>query len=233
MAVLVASVRALKYNGGVARPNLTQENLAALEAGLPNLVKHIENIHSFGVPCLVALNHFATDTPAEIERVAAQCRQSGVRMAVSDVFSQGSAGGRELAESLLEILKEEPLDFRLLYPDDLPLLEKMQRIARQIYGAADIALTPAARKDLDNLNALGCSHLPVCMAKTQYSLSDNPESLGRPSGFTITVRELRLSAGAGFIVALTGDIMTLPGLPKVPAAEKIDMDAAGVISGLF
>ncbi len=231
--VLVATIRALKYNGGVARPELAKENLAALQAGLPNLVKHLENLRAFGVPCVVSLNHFASDTAAEIALVAAQCQQMGVPMALSDVFSDGGAGGRALAEALLKVLAEQPADFRFLYPEDMPLEEKMRTIACRIYGADDVILTATARKELNGLNALGYGHLPICMAKTQYSLSDDPTRLGRPNGFTITVRELRLSAGAGFVVAMTGDIMTMPGLPKAPAAEKIDIDDTGRISGLF
>jgi formate--tetrahydrofolate ligase len=231
--VLVATVRALKYNGGAARADLATESLTALQAGLPNLVKHIENIHAFGVPCIVALNHFSTDTTAELEMVSGQCRALGVEMALSDVFSEGGAGGRVLAETLLSVLKGPPSDFRLLYPDEMPLEDKIRTIAQRIYGAADISLTTAARKDLDTINNLGYGHFPICMAKTQYSLSDDPAVLGRPIGFTVTVRELRLAAGAGFIVALTGDIMTMPGLPRVPAAENIDIDEHGRISGLF
>jgi formate--tetrahydrofolate ligase len=231
--VLVATVRALKYNGGAARADLATESLTALQAGLPNLVKHIENIHAFGVPCIVALNHFSTDTTAELDMISGQCRALGVEMALSDVFSEGGAGGRVLAETLLSVLKGPPSDFRLLYPDEMPLEDKIRTIAQRIYGAADISLTTAARKDLDTINNLGYGHFPICMAKTQYSLSDDPAVLGRPIGFTVTVRELRLAAGAGFIVALTGDIMTMPGLPRVPAAENIDIDEHGRISGLF
>jgi len=231
--VLVATIRALKYNGGAARADLTAENLKALEAGLPNLIKHIENIRSFGVPCVVALNRFGTDSSAELDLVRSQCQALGVQVAISEVFGKGSEGGLDLAKTVLQVLAEEPADFHFLYPDELPLEDKMKQIARQIYGADDIVLTTQARKELDQLNTLGYSRLPVCMAKTQYSLSDDPTLLGRPKQFTITVRELRLSAGAGFVVALTGDIMTMPGLPRVPAAEKIDIDDRGQIAGLF
>ncbi len=231
--VLVATVRALKYNGGVSKADLARENLAALEAGLPNLVKHIENIRSFGVTCIVAVNRFASDTPAELTMIDDQCRRLGVHMALSEVFGKGGAGGQELARTLLKVLADEPSDFRLLYPDQMPPEEKMRTIAQKIYGALDINLTVAARKDLESIIKAGYAMLPVCMAKTQYSLSDDPSQLGRPTGFTITVREVRLSAGAGFLVALTGDIMTMPGLPRLPAAEKIDIDETGKISGLF
>jgi formate--tetrahydrofolate ligase len=232
-AVLVATVRALKYNGGVAKPDLAKENLEALRAGLPNLAKHIENIRLFGVPCMVSVNHFSTDTPAELDLIRGFCRSMGVRMALSDVHSQGGAGGEDLAGQLLELLQEPSREFHLLYPDDMPAEEKIRTIAQKIYGADDISLAPNARKDLDSIFSQGFGNLPVCMAKTQYSLSDDPSVLGRPSGFKVTVREIRLSAGAGFIVPLTGDIMTMPGLPKAPAAELIDIDPDGRITGLF
>jgi len=229
--VLVATVRALKYNGGVPRSELSQENVAALEKGLANLEKHLENLATFGLPCVVALNHFPTDTEAEIAVVAKACARHGVRMAVSRVFAEGGAGGEDLARALLDSLAADGKNFQFLYPEDLPLPDRT--IAQKIYGADDIALTAQAVKDLEAIQAQGLGSLPVCMAKTQYSLSDNPALLGRPTGFSITVRELRLSAGAGFIVALTGDIMTMPGLPKKPAAEIIDIDDDGKISGLF
>jgi len=231
--VLVATVRALKYNGGVPRSELSQENVAALEKGLANLEKHLENLATFGLPCVVALNHFPTDTEAEIAVVAKACARHGVRMAVSRVFAEGGAGGEDLARALLDSLAADGKNFQFLYPEDLPLPDKIRTIAQKIYGADDIALTAQAVKDLEAIQAQGLGSLPVCMAKTQYSLSDNPALLGRPTGFSITVRELRLSAGAGFIVALTGDIMTMPGLPKKPAAEIIDIDDDGKISGLF
>jgi formate--tetrahydrofolate ligase len=232
-AVLVATVRALKYNGGIPKADLARENLEALRAGMPNLTKQIENIQAFGVPCLVAVNHFASDTAAELGIIREHCRQMGVRTALSDVHSQGGAGGREMAVELLSILQEPAAAFHFLYPDEMPLEEKMRTIAQKIYGADDIRLEPQASKDLASFTAQGYAGLPVCMAKTQYSLSDDPSVLGRPCGFKITVRELRLSAGAGYVVALTGDIMTMPGLPKAPAAEQIDIDASGRISGLF
>ncbi len=231
--VLVATVRALKYNGGAAKSSLSQENLTALAAGLPNLIKHLENIKLFGVPCVVALNRFASDTPAEIKQIAALCEQMGVPLACSEVFTQGGAGGIELARTLLSEMDSHPADFHTLYPADMPLFEKMRTIACRIYGADDVVLTAAAAKELASIEALGYGELPVCMAKTQYSLSDDPAKLGRPEHFTITVREIRLAAGAGFVVAMTGDIMIMPGLPKIPAAENIDIDASGQVSGLF
>lgn len=233
VVVIVATVRALKYNGGVPRAELGAENLDALVQGLPNLEKHLENIQAFGLPAVVALNHFPSDTPAEINLIAQTCARHHVRMAVSKVFSEGGAGGVDLASAVLDSLEKDPKDFRYLYDETLPLVEKVRTIAQKIYGAADVGLTATARKDLELIELQGLDRLPVCMAKTQYSLSDNPALLGRPTGFTVTVRELRLSAGAGFIVALTGDIMTMPGLPKKPAAEIIDIDENLQISGLF
>ncbi len=232
-AVLVATVRALKYNGGVPRSQLSQENLPALQRGIVNLEKHIENIRQFGVPCLVALNAFPDDTEAEIQVIRDTCARHGVGVSVSEVFSRGGAGGLDLAEKLLRLFESEPADFQPLYPLDCPLEEKMRRIACRLYGADDIALTAPARRQLEWLEQHGFSNLPVCMAKTQYSLSDDPTKLGRPEGFTLTVRELTVSAGAGFVVALTGNILTMPGLPAKPAAETIDIDDNGTISGLF
>lgn len=231
--VLVATIRALKYNGGVPRSELSQENVPALKKGLANLEKHLENIAAFGLPCVVALNHFPTDTTAEVAAVGAACALNGVRMAISRVFAEGGAGGEHLARAVLESLEEDDKNFQFLYPEDLPLPEKIRTIAQKIYGADDVTLTAQAQKDLEAILKQGLGGLPVCMAKTQYSLSDNPALLGRPTGFSVTVRELRLSAGAGFVVALTGDIMTMPGLPKKPAAEIIDIDNEGQISGLF
>ncbi len=231
--VLVATIRALKYNGGQARKQLQTENLQALKAGLPNLVKHIENIQQFGVPCLVALNRFADDTDAEIACVREACRALGVPVACADVFSQGGQGGLDLANKLLDVLGRAASAFQPLYDLDQPLETKMRLIAQNIYGAKDIQLTAAAAKALKRLEELGYDKLPVCMAKTPLSLSDDPKRLGRPTGFSITVRELRLSAGAGFIVALTGNIMTMPGLPRTPAAEHMDVSADGQTSGLF
>ncbi len=232
-AVIVATVRALKYNGGVDKTRFHEENLDALASGLPNLGKHLENLSRFAVPCLVALNRFPNDTEAEIETVRQYCTSRGVRMVVSDVYSQGSAGGLELAQALVALTAGESPAFRTLYADSISLEEKIRTIAAEIYGADGISLAPSVVKDLGRFEQLGYGHLPVCMAKTQYSLSDDPGKLGRPRGFTVNVRDVRLSAGAGFVVALTGDIMTMPGLPKVPAAEKIDIDDQGNISGLF
>jgi formate--tetrahydrofolate ligase len=233
VAVIVATVRALKYNGGVPRAELNQENCDALARGLANLEKHVDNIRGFGLPCVVAVNHFPTDTEAEIRLIAEACQRHGVRMAVSKVYAEGGAGGEDLARAVLDSLESDSRDFHYLYDLDQPVVDKVRTIAQQIYGADDIALTAHALKDLDLIQQQGLSHLPICMAKTQYSLSDNPALLGRPTGFTVTVRELRLSAGAGFIVALTGDIMTMPGLPKKPGAEVIDIDEHLQISGLF
>ncbi|NLO36627.1 MAG: formate--tetrahydrofolate ligase [Clostridiaceae bacterium] len=232
-AVIVATVRALKYNGGTDKTRFHEENLAALAAGLPNLGKHVENLNRFAVPCLVALNRFPSDTEAEIAAIRQYCARSGVRMIVSDVYTQGGAGGLELARALVDLTAGQPPAFRTLYADSLSLEEKIRTIAVEIYGADGISLAPAAARELSRFEQLGYGQLPICMAKTQYSLSDDPGKLGRPSGFTITVRGVSLSAGAGFVVALTGDIMTMPGLPKVPAAEKIDIDDEGNISGLF
>lgn len=231
--VLVATVRALKYNGGVERSRLTEENVSALKAGLPNLAKHIENIKRFGVPCVVALNRFSEDTSAEIDSISRLCADYGVQMVESDVYARGGAGGLDLAHSLLDLTDREKPSFRLLYPDNLPLYDKIKVIATEIYGAGAVSLTPAAAKELARYEALGFGSLPVCMAKTQFSLSDDPNQLGRPQGFTLSVRDIQLSAGAGFIIALTGDIMTMPGLPRDPAANRIDVDADGRITGLF
>jgi len=232
-AVLVATIRALKYNGGAGKDNLAQEDLKALEKGFPNLEKHVENLRKYGVPVLVAINHFGTDTEAEIEYVRNRCKDIDADVAFSDVFARGGEGGRGLAEKLVHWTDTVPSRFKALYDVKLPIKEKIETIAREIYGARGVVYSPAADKMIKKLEELGLSDLPVCMAKTQYSLSDNPKLLGRPENFEITVREIRVSAGAGFIVALTGEIMTMPGLPKIPAAEKIDIDADGVITGLF
>ncbi len=231
--VLVATIRALKYNGGVSRDKLTGENLTALSEGLVNLDKHLENLRLFGVPAVVALNRFATDTDAEINLVAQRCAENGVEMALTDVFAKGGSGGLDLARAVVTAASQEDSSFALLYPDSMSLKDKIRTIAQKIYGAADVSFLPPAARELDRFEGLGYGSLPVCMAKTQYSLSDDPARLGRPEGFTLTVREVRLSAGAGFVVALTGDIMTMPGLPKKPAAEGIDISSEGRISGLF
>ncbi len=231
--VLVATVRALKYNGGVGRTALGQENVEAVLAGLPNLAKHLESIEQFGVPCVVALNRFHDDTLAEIDAIDKFCAARGVTMVPSEVFSRGGEGGLDLARKLVALIEKQEASFQLLYPDEMGLTEKMKTIASKIYGAVDIDLAPAAAREISHLEALGYGTLPVCMAKTQYSLSDDPARLGRPENFKITVREIRLAAGAGFIVALTGDVMTMPGLSRDPAANHIDIDAKGQISGLF
>ncbi|MCX7772761.1 MAG: formate--tetrahydrofolate ligase [Clostridia bacterium] len=231
--VIVATVRALKYNGGVKKDELSKENVDALGRGIVNLQKHVENIQKFGVPALVAINHFATDTEAEISLVKEKCREWGVEVAFSEVFLKGGEGGTELAQKLCDVIDKKPSGFMPLYELDLSIKEKIETINREIYGGHQVIFTDKAQKDIATIEGLGYGKLPVCMAKTQYSLSDNPSLLGRPQGFTLTVKEVRLSAGAGFVVALTGDIMTMPGLPKVPAANRIDIDENGTITGLF
>ena len=231
--VLVATVRALKYNGGVKKEETGIENVPALEAGIANLGRHVENLRKFGVPVVVAINHFATDTDAEISVVKAKCAEWQVDVAFSEVFAKGGEGGVELAETLCALIEREPADFKLLYDLDMPLVKKIETINREIYGGAHVVFQDKALKELQNIEALGYGHLPICMAKTHYSLSDNPKLLGSPRGFDLTVKEVRLSAGAGFVVVMTGDIMTMPGLPKVPSANKIDINEAGVITGLF
>ena len=231
--VVVATVRALKNHGGVPKAELNTENLEALERGLPNLLQHVENITQvFGLPCVVAINAFPTDTPAELQLVEERCRALGVRVALSEVWAKGGAGGEALAQEVIRLC-EQPNHFQFAYDTAESIEEKLNDIARKIYHADGAVLTPAARKQARELEDLGFGGLPVCMAKTQYSLSDDATLLGAPKGFTITVRNLKVSAGAGFLVALTGDIMTMPGLPKVPAAEKIDVDEHGRITGLF
>lgn len=231
--VIVATVRALKHHGGVARADLNNENLTALEAGLPNLLQHVDNIKNvFKLPCVVAINAFPTDTEAELNLVEAKCRALGVPVALSEVWAKGGEGGIALAEEVVKLCEEEN-HFTFSYEDDMSIYEKMEAIAKKIYHANGIQLVGNAVKQIVELEALGFEKLPVCMAKTQYSFSDDPSKLGAPKDFTVQVRNLKVSAGAGFIVALTGDIMTMPGLPKAPAAEKIDVDENGVISGLF
>ncbi len=231
--VVVATVRALKNHGGVPKAELNAENLEALERGLPNLLQHVENITQvFGLPCVVAINAFPTDTPAELQLVEERCRALGVRVALSEVWAKGGAGGEALAQEVIRLC-EQPNHFQFAYDTAESIEEKLNDIARKIYHADGAVLTPAARKQARELEDLGFGGLPVCMAKTQYSFSDDATLLGAPKGFTITVRNLKVSAGAGFLVALTGDIMTMPGLPKVPAAEKIDVDEHGRITGLF
>ncbi|HPU58371.1 MAG TPA: formate--tetrahydrofolate ligase [Candidatus Avimonas sp.] len=231
--VIVATIRALKSHGGVEKSRLSEENLEALEKGLPNLIRHIENITvKFGLPAVVAINRFPSDTKAEIELVRRRCSEMGANVALSEVWAKGGEGGIELAKEVIR-LTEQPNNFRLLYGDDMPLKEKICTVAREIYGADGVDFAPAALKELDRITELGYGNLPVCIAKTQYSFSDNPALIGRPEGFKVSVKNVRLSAGAGFVVVLTGEIMTMPGLPKVPAAEKIDIDENGRISGLF
>ena len=231
--VMVATVRALKYHGGVAKENLNEENLEALEAGLPNLLQHVSNIKDvFGLPCVVAINAFPTDTQAELALVEKKCRELGVNVALSEVWAKGGEGGKALAEEVVRLC-ELPNDFMQSYDLDLSIEEKLEAICKRVYHADGVVLTDNAKKQAKQLESLGFGKCPICVAKTQYSFSDDPSLKGAPKGFTVTVRNLKISAGAGFIVALTGDIMTMPGLPKVPAAEKIDVDENGVISGLF
>ncbi len=232
--VIVATIRALKYNGHVPREELDKENLAALEEGLPNLLKHVENItQKFGLPAVVAINRFPTDTDREIELVREACGRLGVRAVLSDVWARGGAGGEELARAVLELIDKGENNFRFLYDLDLSLKEKIETVAKEIYGAGQVAYTKQAEEELAFLEGLGYGKLPVCMAKTQASITDDPTVRGAPRGFTVTVRQARISAGAGFVVALTGTIMTMPGLPRVPAAEAIDIAPDGRIEGLF
>ena len=231
--VVVATVRALKYHGGVPKADLNHENLEALEKGLPNLLQHVENITGvFGLPCVVAINAFPTDTKAELDLVEAKCSALGVNVALSEVWAKGGEGGKALAEEVVRLC-QQPNHFSFAYPLELSIEEKLDTICKRVYHADGVQLTANAKKQAQQLTALGFDQLPICMAKTQYSFSDDPTLPGAPKGFTVTVRNLKVSAGAGFIVALTGDIMTMPGLPKVPAAEKIDVDENGRISGLF
>ena len=232
--VVVATVRALKMHGGLPKTQLNEENLSALEKGLPNLLRHVSNIKNvYSLPCVVAVNRFPTDTDAEIELIIEKCRALGVNVKLSTVWADGGAGGIELAEEVVRLCEEEKGDFRYSYELDLPIKDKIEAIVTKVYGGNGVVFTPQAAKQLDELTKLGFSSLPVCIAKTQYSFSDNPALLGAPEGFTVTVKNLKVSAGAGFIVVLTGDIMTMPGLPKKPAAENIDVDENGKISGLF
>lgn len=232
-AVIVATVRALKMHGGVAKADLGTENLEALEKGLENLEKHIENVAKFGVPSIVAINKFPTDTEAEVNLVFEKVKASGAEVAISDVWAAGGEGGVELAKKVIEVVESKESNFKPLYDTELSIKEKITKIAKEVYGADGVVFTKGAEKMAKTLAELGLDKMPICMAKTQYSLSDDATLLGRPKGFTITVRELRLSAGAGFIVALTGEVMTMPGLPKVPAANKMDILPDGTIVGLF
>ena len=231
--VLVTTIRALKYNGGVAKADLQQENLDALKAGICNLEKHIENLQLFGVPVVVTLNAFVSDTKAELDFVEKVCKDKGCRFALAHVWAEGGKGGEALAKEVLDVLKTEESHFTPLYEDSLTIEEKIRKIATEIYGADDVIFEAKAVKELAKIKELGLNHLPVCMAKNQYSFSDDAKALGRPQGFTTTIKEIRISAGAGFIVALTGNVMTMPGLPKKPAAENIDINRQGVVTGLF
>lgn len=232
-AVVVATVRALKYHGGVEKADLNTENLEALQKGLPNLLQHVENVTgNYGIPCVVAINRFPTDTEAELEMVREKCRELGVNVALSEVWGKGGEGGIQLAEEVLR-LTEQDNDFHFVYEDEMSLEEKINAVASKIYRADGVEFSAAAKKQLDRIEALGFGRLPVCMAKTQYSFSDNPNLLGAPRGFRISIKDVKVCSGAGFVVVKTGDIMTMPGLPKVPSAEKIDVDEDGRISGLF
>ncbi len=231
--VLVATIRALKYNGGVPKAELTAENLDALKKGIVNLKTHIENMKKFGVPVVVAINHFYTDTDAEIEYIKTFCNEMNTPVAFSDVFLKGGEGGIELAKAVVDVVEKNESCFKPLYDEKLPIKEKLGIIAKEIYRADGVIFTAKAEKEIAKIEELGFGDIPVCVAKTQYSLSDDPAKLGKPENFEITVRDVKLSAGAGFVVALTGDIMTMPGLPKVPAANNIDVATDGTISGLF
>ena len=231
--VLVATIRALKYNGGVPKAELSNENLEALKKGIVNLEKHIENIQKYGVPVVVTLNSFVSDTKAETDFVENFCKERGCEFALSQVWEKGGEGGVDLAKKVLETLETKESHFAPIYADELSLKEKIETVAKEIYGAADVTYSPAAEKELKRITDLGMGNFPVCMAKTQYSLSDDPSKLGRPENFTLNVREVYVSAGAEFVVAINGSIMTMPGLPKQPAANNIDVDDNGVITGLF
>ena len=231
---IVATVKALKMHGGVPKTELKGKNIAALEKGLPNLLKHIENITQvFGLPAVVAINKFPTDDEEELALIKTRCQELGVHVALSDVWGQGGAGGVELAEEVMRLVEQGNNKFDFLYGDELPLRDKIRTIVQKVYGGDDVDFAAPADKELTKLEKLGFGKLPVCMAKTQYSFSDDAAKLGRPEGFRVTIREVKVSAGAGFVVVLTGNVMTMPGLPKVPAAEKIDVDSEGKISGLF
>ena len=232
--VIVATVRALKMHGGLAKSELAEENLSALEKGIPNLLRHVSNIKDvYGLPCVVAVNRFPTDTDCEIEFIISKCRELGVNTVLSTVWADGGAGGEELAREVVRLCDEEKGDFRFAYDDSCSIEEKIDAVVRKVYGGDGITVMPKAKKEIEKLTALGFDKLPVCIAKTQYSFSDDPSKLGAPSGFKVTVRNVKISAGAGFVVVLTGDILTMPGLPKSPAAERIDVDENGKITGLF
>ena len=231
--VIVATIRALKYNGGVPKAELSKENIVALKNGIVNLETHIENMRKYGLPVVVAINRFATDTEAEIETIEAFCKEKDVPVSLTEVFARGGEGGKELAEKVVKTIETKEAHFKPIYDEKLSIKEKLNVLAKEIYRAGDVVFTSNAEKAISEIEKLGKDKLPICVAKTQYSLSDDPQKLGSPKGFTLTVRDVRLSAGAGFIVALTGDIMTRPGLPKQPAAYKIDVDDDGNVSGLF
>ena len=231
--VIVATIRALKYNGGVPKTELSKENTVALKNGIVNLETHIENMRKYGLPVVVAINRFATDTEAEIETIEAFCKEKDVPVSLTEVFARGGEGGKELAEKVVKTIETKEAHFKPIYDEKLSIKEKLNVLAKEIYRAGDVVFTSNAEKAISEIEKLGKDKLPICVAKTQYSLSDDPQKLGSPKGFTLTVRDVHLSAGAGFIVALTGDIMTMPGLPKQPAAYKIDVDDDGNVSGLF
>lgn len=231
--VIVATIRALKYNGGVPKTELSKENTVALKNGIVNLETHIENMRKYGLPVVVAINRFATDTEAEIETIEAFCKEKDVPVSLTEVFARGGEGGKELAEKVVKTIETKEAHFKPIYDEKLSIKEKLNVLAKEIYRAGDVVFTSNAEKAISEIEKLGKDKLPICVAKTQYSLSDDPQKLGSPKGFSLTVRDVRLSAGAGFIVALTGDIMTMPGLPKQPAAYKIDVDDDGNVSGLF
>lgn len=231
--VIVATIRALKYNGGVPKTELSKENIVALKNGIVNLETHIENMRKYGLPVVVAINRFATDTEAEIETIEAFCKEKDVPVSLTEVFARGGEGGKELAEKVVKTIETKEAHFKPIYDEKLSIKEKLNVLAKEIYRAGDVVFTSNAEKAISEIEKLGKDKLPICVAKTQYSLSDDPQKLGSPKGFALTVRDVRLSAGAGFIVALTGDIMTMPGLPKQPAAYKIDVDDDGNVSGLF
>ena len=232
--VMVATIRALKMHGGLAKTELANENLEALEKGIPNLLRHVSNIKNvYKLPCVVAVNRFPTDTDKEVELIIEKCKALGVNVVLSTVWAEGGKGGEELAKEIVRICDEEKGDFTFSYESSASLEEKINAVVKKVYGGNKAIFTPAARKQLEKLESMGCGNMPICVAKTQYSFSDDPLKLGAPENFDVTVRNLKVSAGAGFVVMLTGDIMTMPGLPKVPAAEKIDVDASGKITGLF
>ena len=232
--VVVATVRALKMHGGLAKDELGNEDLNALEKGIPNLLRHVSNIKNvYKLPCVVAVNRFPTDTDKEIEFIIAKCRELGVNTILSTVWADGGRGGEDLAREVVRLCEEEKGDFTFSYELDCPISEKIEAVVKKVYGGSGISILPDARKQIAELESLGFGNLPICVAKTQYSFSDDPKKLGAPEDFTVTIKNVRISAGAGFIVVLTGDIMTMPGLPKVPAAERIDVTDDGKITGLF